>query len=55
MDVSQLCDLRIRQTMVDNGAVFQDREFRKNILGVEKGKKNIVSIIFIWRRYRSSR
>lgn len=42
MDVSQLTDLRIGQTMVDSGAVFQDNEFRKNILGVGKGKKKLL-------------
>lgn len=46
MDVSQLTDLRIGQTMVDSGAVFQDSEFRKNILGVGKGKKIIIVSIF---------
>lgn len=38
MDDSQLSDLRIGQTMVDSGTVFQDREFQKIIWGVRKGK-----------------
>lgn len=38
MDNSQLSDLRIEQTMVNGGTVFQDREFRRNILGVGKDK-----------------
>lgn len=36
---SQLSDLRIGQTMVDSGIVFQDRKFRRTVLGVEKDKQ----------------
>lgn len=38
MDNSQLSDLRIEQTMVDSGTVFQERKFRKIILMVRKDK-----------------
>lgn len=38
LDDSQLSNLRIEQTMVDSGTVFQEREFRKNILVVRKDK-----------------
>lgn len=46
MDDSQLSDLRIGQTIVDSDTVFQDREFRKNILGVVKGKFFFIMSIF---------
>lgn len=39
-------NLRIEQTMVNGGTVFQDREFRRNILGVGKDKVLFCFVLF---------
>lgn len=41
---SQLSDSRIGQTMIDNGIIFQDSEFRRNILSVQKNQVFIMNI-----------